>query len=453
MNENQNWTVSEHIASISYQAGFSFDEERVYTNDVIDLTEYNKPIKMKNVCCQNNIFENKDEFGEYVERNFTECALADYDGMIPIIRDAVITAYNNRVEQNVLTDKDQELIKRIISVQLFRSPNSLTSAKFEMGTFLTAVFPPLQKHRAEAIAQRMLLPVKNRDTGEVIQSIEQTPILNMIYSQIKQMDIAIGFTEKDSLISCDRPVCAESDGENKFGFPNITFIGFPLTSRLLVCLYQKGSQPYIVNKFFQLREEEIAYSNREIARKTHRHIISKCPIAPNQVDDYISINKREKLEKDEMSNKTTLSISKKSLNELIKSGDVTSGKTTRSCNKKTIVIDTEKINVTYHDNDLYDTKNGDIWFYTTSHHIDAEYLYFQLVCYSLEAKEHNKSLEWIMSQPLLIPDIDTQEYSKSLIHLCEDPYVLIEGLYKSICVTLANMNKNGLCEGHKNEQT
>ena len=65
-------TVKEHYIPQFYLKNFSFDKKNIYQFDILKGKQIENPVLIRKICFEKNLYEFKNEKGEFENRNLIE---------------------------------------------------------------------------------------------------------------------------------------------------------------------------------------------------------------------------------------------------------------------------------------------------------------------------------------------------------------------------------------------
>ena len=77
--KQEQFTKDEHYIPVFYLKQFSPDGDNIYQYDALNNIVSPDVVPIKSICYKKNLYEFKNDSGEYVERNIIENSLRDYE--------------------------------------------------------------------------------------------------------------------------------------------------------------------------------------------------------------------------------------------------------------------------------------------------------------------------------------------------------------------------------------
>lgn len=283
-------THNQHFVPQVYLRGFSDDDIRVFYYDLTSCKSSRVAVPVKSICFEYDLYEAKNEQGDYLFANHIEKSMAILERMFADYRKKLERKgflKENFITKCFLTHEEKIFWITYISVQIMRSPKVLSIAKNFSKEYLKN---DVSMCIAENIALSYCLPFfteLSEDSQNAFCSF-LNPMLNMSFN--------IGVIQGDEeLFTSDDPIyihanwpCEEYDQ-----------IIFPITSKL--CLFMYGGEYKAVHKkncLFPIEKEMLAEINRAIAYRADKMIFSAKQLNKQQEDEICRIHKI-RLEDDE----------------------------------------------------------------------------------------------------------------------------------------------------------
>ena len=268
-------TVNEHFVPKTYLKGFSFDEKMIYEYDCDIYNQIKVAVKIDDVCQDKNLYEYKNAKGEFLDRNYLENILSEFESIFPHFRkDVESRAFieANYSSSMFFSGKEKRFIKGFIALQIMRSPYVINQMESELQKEYGQV---LRENEARTIAIRDALPLyTDMPDGYGI-------LHKKILDTLTEMTIAIGVDKTDSIFTSDFPIYCQAKDNRDFRL--CEKIIYPLTSSLIVILRGWAlKNPNEKNILFPLDEKHLYVCKSNIASAAKRWILSKKPLTEEE---------------------------------------------------------------------------------------------------------------------------------------------------------------------------
>ena len=265
MNERQP-TVQQHFVPQTYLRGFSSDKKTIYEFDLRDFKQIDRPIPIKSVCYQNDLYEIKDEDDNYVSRNHLENYLAGFENQYQIFFSKLNKKIcpENRNTLAFLTGEEKTFWKIFIALQMVRIPEVISGGTEVVKDVL---LDGKDSNQAKAIFLLQILPFFKELTPDDKNAF--FAVLNPIID----MTIAVAVDPFDSLFTSDHPVYCFAPGFRNGVYEEITFC---ISTRLVFKLFNnRVDKVYKRNCLAYLSEDDVLTIKKSIAYSASRWIYSK----------------------------------------------------------------------------------------------------------------------------------------------------------------------------------
>lgn len=276
-------THRQHYIPQVYLRGFSVDGVRVFFFDLTSCKSSGVAVPVKSICYEYDLYEAKNEQGDYLFANHVEKSLANLERMFSdycIKLKSKAFLKENFKTKCFLNHEEKYFWITYVAVQIMRSPKVLSIAKNFTKEYLKN---NISKCKAENIALSDCLPFFTELSEESENAFCSflNPMINM--------NLNIGVIQGDEeLITSDNPIyiranwpCEEYDE-----------IIFPITSKL--CLYMYGGKYKTIHKkncLFLIEKEMVKEINSSIAYRADKMIFSAKQLNKKQEDEICRIHK------------------------------------------------------------------------------------------------------------------------------------------------------------------
>ncbi len=280
-------TTNEHYIPQFYLKQFSpnpidKNKETIYQFDV--LLGKQTPVLIKSICYEKNLYEFKNDSGDYVHRNLIEKVFSVIEGESSNIFRSIQSktkSEGNFYTHSFLSKKEKAVLIFFLSTMILRNPDVLQTMKDFVAEYAS------EKASETSIRNFTLqtcLPIyKTLDPNE-------RNILNGFMNLLSDMSFQIGVTNKEALWTSDRPVVLLS-----YNQPDcIDELIFPMSPSISLYMkpYEKSKKDRY-NRLSILRKEDIQYANSAIVKHCKRWIYSKSPLTEKQIE-WIKRERNEK---------------------------------------------------------------------------------------------------------------------------------------------------------------
>ena len=283
-------THNQHYIPQVYLRGFSKDDNSVFFFDLASCKSSNKAVPVKTICVKRDLYEAKDEQGDYLFANHIEKALCNLEGMFSEYRTKLKNKAFNKENYRTkcfLTHEEKGFWITYVAVQIMRSPKVLSVAKnFSKEFFQDNV----SEYKSENIALSSCLPFFSElfEENENAFSTFLKPMLNMSFN--------IGVAQGDKeLFTSDNPVYIRANGS----CDEYDIIIFPISSKLCLVMFgEEYKEYYRKNSLFPIDEEMLKKINRTIVWSADRMLFSSKRLSKKQEEEICRIYK-QRVEGDE----------------------------------------------------------------------------------------------------------------------------------------------------------
>ena len=278
-----NSTIDQHYIPQMYLKGFSESvqkskEEKFYIwqYNIKKMQQIKVPVPIKSVCYEENLYELRNNAGEFVARNLIENTF----GRLEYETSKVIESIKEKVGKTscydceaVLSEYDKSILIIFMNSLIFRDPVTIENGM----KVLQKNNPNLDSLDARNFTLMNLLPI-----GEDTKWNEHTVIRSAI-NRYNDMAFQIGVSDSDDIITCDRPIVEwpsmAGDSDNR---PRA--VAFPLTSRMVLYLYPiENVSARGKSCIFHMDEQRIRDMQHNIAVYSIDYVFSKTKFSEEQV--------------------------------------------------------------------------------------------------------------------------------------------------------------------------
>lgn len=277
------YTVREHYIPQFYLRNFSSDQKRIYQYEV-GSNKPSKQVSIQSVCCEDNLYEFRNDDDKIIQRNLIEKSLAIFEGEFQNVISSIIS--KSRHKENFgtpcfLTQREKALLTFLVATLLLRTPTMLAEGQKAALEFFGDT---ISKQDAHNLVLQELLPIYEE------LDPRKKNALNSTLKWFENMSYQIGIMWCDCLITCDRPVVVH--GDNNCFKPENVFI--PLTPNLVLNMCTTKKTPaYLKNRLSCLDEFAVNVLNHEIIANCNRWIFSRYEITGKQIKLIEKIRKEQ----------------------------------------------------------------------------------------------------------------------------------------------------------------
>lgn len=254
MAKKQNPTSHEHFVSVGYLNAFAKNntdshaknkkkrDQYIYQYNLKNHQASNDAVPIKSICYIDDLYEPKDDCGNYVARNYSELSLKGIEDAFYKVRNSIIGRQNvvNFNKTGFLTSLEHGILCLMIATQILRHPTVLGPSK-ELSHSVFAD-TDLKPHQKELLAHLYCLPMWNliseQETSPELLAVkrlsENPPLLMDLCNKLLKLNIRIGYCSKKQIFTCDQPVYTAGEQQ---GF-NIKNVIYPISPQLVVFLYE-----------------------------------------------------------------------------------------------------------------------------------------------------------------------------------------------------------------------
>lgn len=284
MNKQNNITKKQHYVPQVYLRGFSPEylnsdanviEKDKYTIFFYDLTkeeQLKKPVRIKSICHENDLYEVKDEKGDIILPNYIEKHFSRLEKMFGKYREKL----NKKVFQkenyktNCFLETEEKAFWRVYIVfQILRLPETLRSAE---EIFFQITDKQFTQYQIRNTARILFFPFFE----EITPGSKQAFVIEFFLEQLEKMNLTVGVDRQSKIVTSDNPVfiCKEDTSEREF-----ERIIFPISSQICLFLFRptNGTKEY-KNCCFEIDEDFRKEIIKSISQMAYKQIYSNHPL-------------------------------------------------------------------------------------------------------------------------------------------------------------------------------
>ena len=279
MAKQSNITKEEHYIPVCYLKQFSPDEKMVFQFDALSGKQSDNPVPINSICFVKNLYEFKDENGEFMYSNLMEDILHDLEGEFT----TAIKSINRKafIKDNLktgcfLTPEEKDTLVLYMAVQRLRMPSLISEVETELRKKYEDI---LYDSTIRNVAIISCLPI----------SVDKKCALRKCISELCEMTYSIGVAYRDCIITSDNPVSFLYDDN----YDKLEEVIFPLSSRAVLYMQPRSqTKPGRRNILFELTQDSIDNINQVTMELCSRWIYSKQPLSQNQIE-WLNSNKNK----------------------------------------------------------------------------------------------------------------------------------------------------------------
>ena len=284
MQGNSKYTKWEHFIPRVYLKGFSNIEQRkrkdkllAWAVDVRSIAPIKKQIDIEDFCAMDNLYELKNEKGEFIARNFIERTFGRLEAKVG----SVLKKINEKSQTekclkctSVLSEDDKSILIILMTMLQFRDPETI-----DYGIkILQRDNPRINEREARNFTLMNLLPLG------IDPEWDNNTIIRTAIKKYSGMEFQIGVASDDLIITSDRPVIEWPPDENEL-FNRPQAVMFPLTSKLVLNLFPILNTQQMGRSFFYvLNEGQIRDVQINVTSCARRWIFSRNAITNEQLE-------------------------------------------------------------------------------------------------------------------------------------------------------------------------
>lgn len=273
-------TAHEHFVPEAYLRKFSHDKRRIYLYDKLCKNEP-KLVGVSDVCVKRNIYESRNQNGDYVEHNVLEKELQkienDFFKTVRTIERAI--PYKSKQCQCFLTKNEKESIRNMMVSQFLRTPQMIELATNKAQEISS---DNDMQCNTKKMALNACLPIS--------EHTQKTELWNTVSNWFQDMGFVIGYTNDNSIITGDKPIVIYKENKAKsMRELNPDLVVYPLTSNLVLYMHPRKSLPVgHRNTVMKMSKENIEMVRKMVVANSNRWIVA---IGPNKDEELESIIK------------------------------------------------------------------------------------------------------------------------------------------------------------------
>lgn len=275
-------TKWEHYVSRVYYKGFSEikrkrTKEKLYAwvTDVESHEINNRQLNIYDFCAENNLYELRNDEGEYIARNFIEKKFGRIEQEIGIVLNGIKEKSKNLkcLEcTSILSEYEKSILIILITMLLFRDPETI-----DYGVMvLQQDHSEMDEREARNFTLMNLIPLG------IDPEWDKNTIIRTATEKYSGMEFQIGIAPDDVIITSDRPVIEWKPDKNEL-YNRPKAVMFPLSSRLCLYLFPITDQSQIGRSFFfALSDTQISDIQINVAVCARRWIFSRESLTEEQ---------------------------------------------------------------------------------------------------------------------------------------------------------------------------
>lgn len=267
-------TKHEHYVPQFYLRQFSPDGNLIYQYDVISCAQTLKPVPIKSICYENDLYEFRDNSGEIIRKNLIEKSFSELERKFASVFRSIQSKAQyeaNYQTRSFLSSEEKAFLIFFLSTIIIRSPDVLQAAQETTMEFFEDW---ITETSARNLALKTCLPIYKTLNAE-----ERNP-LNSAVRLISNKSFQIGATDKDVFWTSDSPVIIYGSNQPA----NIDKIIMPISPHL--ALYMKpyeNTKNGFYNRLVKLDKKDVEYINSSVVTHCKRWIYSNAPLTSSQI--------------------------------------------------------------------------------------------------------------------------------------------------------------------------
>ena len=279
-------TVKEHYIPQFYLKNFSFDKKNIYQFDISEGKQIENPVLIRKICFEKNLYEFKNEKGEFENRNLIEKNLSMYEAIINDNIKKIRNKSNSETSYqsaSFLSKEEKAFLIFFIIIQSLRVPGVIEMVQNEISK---SCRKDINENILRNTALNLCLPVyKNLD-------IKEYNLVNYLFPYFENMAFLIGKSTGDHIYTSDNPLALLFDDDER-----LVKVIFPLSTDLALIMKPIDEIPRQArNRLIKLSHGDVKFINKTIIRTCNRWIYTMEPIAKKQIKWII----RERKKADEL---------------------------------------------------------------------------------------------------------------------------------------------------------
>lgn len=267
-------TTDEHFIPQFYLKQFSADGAKIYQYNVSKDKIFFDAVPIKSICYERNLYEFKNDSGEFVERNIIENALSQYEGIFAETISKIQTKAVYKENYDTLcflSAMEKMILMLFIATLMLRSPEIL-----DVGAETALEFwdNNISEAMAKNIALQYCLPVYNK-----FDPTEKN-LLSVVLNRLSNMSFQVMITDDDVFFTSDKPLIARGKNENL----DLESISLPLSPRIMLNLQSlTTTKAEYKNRLIHIDNDISRSLNGGIVANNNRWVYSKYPITKSQI--------------------------------------------------------------------------------------------------------------------------------------------------------------------------
>ena len=228
-------------------------------------------VNINNICCENDLYELKDNNNNYIDRNSIENLLSEYESVFSNLFDKIEEKARNANKTlfNCLDYQEQGLLKTYLILQIPRFPFTINQAQ---EILIANPALSLDSNEARNIALKYCLEAYISDT------IDESNIYFRIFDWFSDKSIIIGKCDEEVIFTGDRPIYLQKDNKN-----GVIKVIFPISSNLILYMCPQTQQRKWNSCLMKLNNEHVEKVQLAIAFIAKKWIYSKHELSKSQI--------------------------------------------------------------------------------------------------------------------------------------------------------------------------
>ena len=275
-------TKWEHFVPRVYYKGFS-EIKRKRTKEILlawatdvklqDIS--NRQIDINDFCAENNLYELRNEEGEFIARNFIEKKFSRIEQEVGVVLNGIKEKSKNEKYlecTSILSEYEKSILIILITMLRFRDPETINYGV----RFLQQDNPEMDEREARNFTLMNLIPLG------IDPELDKKTIIRTATEKYSGMEFQIGIAPDDVIITSDRPVIEWKPDKNEL-YNRPKQVMFPLSSRLCLYLFPITDQSQLGRSFFfALSDTQIRDIQINVAFCARRWIFSRESLTEEQ---------------------------------------------------------------------------------------------------------------------------------------------------------------------------
>lgn len=296
MEKGKKPTKDQHYIPQVYLRKFSPDSEETVGKDKMRIfrlpldqsMDWIEKVPIKSQAYVKYLYEVYDNKDNMVSVNYIENCLRDLENEFGRRARRLLNRLDNG-KVSKITEEEREFWELYTSLQMFRTPEAIETAKTYTGSSLAGW---MSKQECAALVMLKIFPFFS-DIPDIDSVGENTVSLHS--KKLKDRIMCFGIDSKDSIFTSDNPVCGFIDD---WASKNISGIIFPIASNCVLCFLDPATTPKeLDNSIFYLSGEQIQYFKKCIIIRAKTCLYSKHPFQKDELRFIYNVrNGIEKLE-------------------------------------------------------------------------------------------------------------------------------------------------------------